>query len=359
MCAMFCKSCGRSLFEGGEDRFCCPYCGVEVVEESIDTNGMPKEDGKSADCGCGDWHRRANRREYWLKTLLVLFAFILIAWFAMPSLPVNLPIPVLVLVGVLLFNLAAVLYWLCDAACRRLHDIGLSGWWIVLYVIINVVVRNVVRNCPGAYALGDIWEVVGDAAPIVIGLWPGMKKKNEYGSVPPKKSFLLWPWGKSTETMDSRQDAEERDIEEDAEVEYAKTDDGKVVLRDGVYVHEAEAICRELERANIPFELCHVSKEGAGIVESHKNNWATALCIVSNYFNQGGLGVYLRILVHPEDVERANEALSPKDGKRAKNDTRKIVIWVVIAAAVFLFFYAFSARAFREQTMCTERFEYR
>jgi hypothetical protein len=80
---------------------------------------------------------------------------------------------------------------------------------------------------------------------------------------------------------------------------------------------------------------------------------------VSNYFNQGGLGVYLRILVHPEDVERANEALSPKDGKRAKNDTRKIVIWVVIAAAVFLFFYAFSARAFREQTMCTERFEYR
>ena len=100
-------------------------------------------------------------------------------------------------------------------------------------------------------------------------------------------------------------------------------------------------------------------KEGAGIVESHKNNWATALCIVSNYFNQGGLGVYLRILVHPEDVERANEALSTKDGKRAKNDTRKIVIWVVIAAAVFLFFYAFSARAFREQTMCTERFEYR
>ena len=99
----------------------------------------------------------------------------------------------------------------------------------MLYVIINGVVRNVVRNCPGAYALGDIWEVVDYAAPVVIGLWPGMKKKNEYGSVPPKKSFLLWPWGKSTETMDSRQDAEERDIEEDAEVEYAKTDDGKVV----------------------------------------------------------------------------------------------------------------------------------
>ena len=121
------------------------------------------------------------------------------------------------------------------------------------------------------------------------------------------------------------------------------------MLRDGVYVHEAEAICRELERANIPFELCHVSKEGAGIVESHKNNWATGLCIVSNYFNQGGLGVYLRILVNPEDVDRANEALAPKEVKRAKTDAKTIVMWVVIAAAVFLFVYAFAIRACREQ----------
>ena len=30
MCAMFCKSCGRSLFDSGEERFCCPYCGAEI-----------------------------------------------------------------------------------------------------------------------------------------------------------------------------------------------------------------------------------------------------------------------------------------------------------------------------------------
>ena len=349
MCTMFCKSCGRSLFDSGEERFYCPYCGAEVVADSVDSSGMSQEVGKSAECDCGAWHRRANRREYWLKVLLVISAFILIGWFTTHTGLVGLHTPVLVLVSVILVHFAVVLYWLCDAVCRRLHDIGLSGWWIVLYVIINVVVRNVVRNCPGAYALGDIWEVVGDAAPIVIGLWPGMKKKNEYGSVPPKGSFLLWPWGKSTEATDSRQDAEERNLEEEAEVEFAKTDDGKVVLRDGVYVHEAEAICRKLECADIPFELCHVSKEGAGIVESHKNNWATGLCIVSNYFNQGGLGVYLRILVNPEDVDRANEALAPKEGKRAKTDAKTIVMWVVIAAAVFLFVYAFAIRACREQ----------
>ena len=113
-----------------------------------------------------------------------------------------------------------------------------------------------------------------------------------------------------------------------------------------------------LERSNIPFEVCHVSKEGAGIVESHKNNWATSLCTVSNYFNQGGLGVYLRILVHLEDVERADAALSPKCVKYAKRDPKTIVMWVVIAIAAFLFVYAFVDRACREGQMTfMERFE--
>ena len=309
------------------------------------------------------WHRRANRREYWLKTLLVLAVYVSVVLLAkalalvLVVMELNVPGKALA-IGAVALAFADVLYWLCDALCRRLHDIGLSGWWIVLYVIINVVVSNIVRNCPGASALGDIWEAVSDAALIVIGLYPGMPKRNEYGSVPPKKSFLLWSWGKSNEAMDSRQGAEERDLEKEAEVEYDKTYDGRVVLRDGVYVHEAEAICRELERSNIPFEVCHVSKEGAGIVESHKNNWATSLCTVSNYFNQGGLGVYLRILVRPEDVERADAALSPKCVKCAKRGPKTIVMWVVIAIAAFLFVYAFVDRACREGQMTfMERFE--
>ena len=70
---------------------------------------------------------------------------------------------------------------------------------------------------------------------------------------------------------------------------------------------------------------------------------------LGNCFSHGGLGVYLRILVHPEDVDRANAALSPKDRKGAKADPKTIVMWVVIAAAVFLFVYAFAIRACREQ----------
>ena len=35
------------------------------------------------------------------------------------------------------------------------------------------------------------------------------------------------------------------------------------ILRDGVFVHEAEAICRRLEKAGIPFGVRQVSQEDA------------------------------------------------------------------------------------------------
>ena len=110
----------------------------------------------------------------------------------------------------------------------------------------------------------------------------------------------------------------------------------KVILRDGVFVHEADVLCRELEQAGVPFELCQVSKDGAGIVESHRNNWSTALGTVVNYFNQGGLGVYLRILVLPEDLDRANAVLAPKPRARHRIN---FVFWGIVIFFVFLFLF--------------------
>ena len=112
--------------------------------------------------------------------------------------------------------------------------------------------------------------------------------------------------------------------------------ENKVILRDGVFVHEADALCRELEQAGVPFELRQVSKEGAGIVESHRNNWSTAFGTVVNYFNQGGLGVYLRILVLPEDLDRANVALAPKPRTR---HTINFFFWGIVIFFVFLFLF--------------------
>ncbi len=111
------------------------------------------------------------------------------------------------------------------------------------------------------------------------------------------------------------------------------------ILRDGVFVHEAEAICRRLEKAGIPFGVRQVSQEDAGIVDPRKDNWASGLCTVVNYFNRGGLGVYVRICVRPEDVERANGILVEKPRKPL--DAMTVVVLVVIALAVFLFAYSF------------------
>ena len=89
-------------------------------------------------------------------------------------------------------------------------------------------------------------------------------------------------------------------------------EEGIAILRDGVFVHEAEAICRRLEKAGIQFGVRQVSQEDAGIVDPRKDNWASGLCTVVNYFNRGGLSVYVRICVRSEDVERANEILAER-----------------------------------------------
>ena len=85
-----------------------------------------------------------------------------------------------------------------------------------------------------------------------------------------------------------------------------------VILRDGLAVFEAKDICRMLETGKVDFKVDQVSGEEAGIVYSRRDNWSTGLSKVLNYFNQGGLGVLLRISVRPEDRACAEEVLAPR-----------------------------------------------
>ena len=85
-----------------------------------------------------------------------------------------------------------------------------------------------------------------------------------------------------------------------------------VILRDGLAVFEAKDICRMLETGKVGFKVDQISGEEAGIVYSRRDNWSTGLSKVLNYFNQGGLGVLLRISVRPEDRARAEEVLAPR-----------------------------------------------
>ena len=89
-------------------------------------------------------------------------------------------------------------------------------------------------------------------------------------------------------------------------------DNDWVILRDGLAVFEAKDICRMLETGKVDFKVDQVSGEEAGIVYSRRDNWSAGLSKVLNYFNQGGLGVLLRISVRPEDRVRAEEVLAPR-----------------------------------------------
>ena len=89
-------------------------------------------------------------------------------------------------------------------------------------------------------------------------------------------------------------------------------DNDWVILRDGLAVFEAKDICRMLETGKVGFKVDQVSGEEAGIVYSRRDNWSAGLSKVLNYFNQGGLGVLLRISVRPEDRARAEEVLAPR-----------------------------------------------
>ena len=82
MCAMFCKSCGRSLFDSGEERFCCPYCGAEVIaSESAADGGFESASANPS----GTWTRAGLKERalallspgYWPLVLVSLVAIVI------------------------------------------------------------------------------------------------------------------------------------------------------------------------------------------------------------------------------------------------------------------------------------------
>ena len=129
-------------------------------------------------------------------------------------------------------------------------------------------------------------------------------------------------------------------------------DNDWVILRDGLAVFEAKDICRMLETGKVDFKVDQVSGEEVGIVYSRRDNWSAGLSKVLNYFNQGGLGVLLRISVRPEDRARAEEVLAP----RAVSATirRKWLAMGVAGVVLFLLLVAVLQRIDRTRDAADE-----
>jgi uncharacterized membrane protein YhaH (DUF805 family) len=120
------------------------------------------------------WLRaRARRREFWSWTLVSFAWTYLFAWADDPA-------PQMVVVTA---------FWL--QVIRRLHDVGVSGWWIVAFLLTEVAVSAAAAHpmraawlawLPGMLLLGGL---------ISLGTLPGQRGENRFGPPPGGRSWSL------------------------------------------------------------------------------------------------------------------------------------------------------------------------
>lgn len=82
------------------------------------------------------------------------------------------------------------IFWL-SITVRRLHDLNLSGWWVVLFPIILLVFTAILMHITNDYWYMVIGAVV-ILASIGINLWPGTKGINDYGLPAEPPSALVF-----------------------------------------------------------------------------------------------------------------------------------------------------------------------
>jgi uncharacterized membrane protein YhaH (DUF805 family) len=115
---------------------------------------------------------RTGRRFYWLMGVLPL----LIAGFLIGFVAASLRIPrdnLFVVMGIL--TPVALWIWICVGA-RRLHDIGVSGWWMILVLLAPLTV---------SFALPEhLAQLPALLAMIVLGVLPGVAGDNRFGRDP-------------------------------------------------------------------------------------------------------------------------------------------------------------------------------
>jgi uncharacterized membrane protein YhaH (DUF805 family) len=102
---------------------------------------------------------RSRRKEYWMFTLInflvyvALIACILVAYFAAQSTAAGIAFGVICC----LYGLAAIIPGLA-VTVRRLHDIGRTGWWLLICLVpgggLVIFVFSVLEGTPGPNGYG-------------------------------------------------------------------------------------------------------------------------------------------------------------------------------------------------------------
>lgn len=174
--AKVCLNCGVDISDG--NRFCpscgaehdpkasiCLKCGVSLKSEEKNDEGDFVRYTKRGIKNAFKFSGRMSRAEFWWFYLAVAIAMVIynaisgiLSFFYVGLLMLLLDIPLLILVFIILGA----------AVIRRLHDIGKSGWYSLLYFLAPL-------TC-------GISAIVS----IVYACQPGDQFENEYGPVPQK-----------------------------------------------------------------------------------------------------------------------------------------------------------------------------
>ncbi|MBR4753022.1 MAG: DUF805 domain-containing protein [Thermoguttaceae bacterium] len=201
----YCPQCGTEISGG---RF-CPQRGVsslsgERPREEVDDAIIPTFKGSYARFWTRNARGRAGRTEFWNVALAQLLIFLpwltyFVAYFWLREiLRVNLDDVAHIIYAVL--TLVSMIYAILTfARCvflfvRRLHDVGLSGWFWPLALLpfvgaIFVLIVLFVRRLYGFGLSGWFWPIallpfVGAIFVLIVGLLPSENKDNRFGKKP-------------------------------------------------------------------------------------------------------------------------------------------------------------------------------
>lgn len=163
---MYCNNCGNDT---GENRF-CQNCGYDVLggqNENVEKFNLISA-YKSMFKKYAQFGGRSRRSEYWyamLMNYIIMIAFYLIIFVPITKGMINNYLStgetIFIMVGAIIFFLyyLAILIPSLSMTVRRLHDIGKSGWWLLLSFVpyigsIILFIFSVLDSQPGANKYG-------------------------------------------------------------------------------------------------------------------------------------------------------------------------------------------------------------
>lgn len=214
-----CPQCGKELFfAAGEQTMICPFCGhdfdgtdaeppkVEAPQEEYRPFSTYQERAIEENRPETAVGRRIGRLEFLVKCILGLGFLIALMRFLAPNgghvhvrlgsfagffqLPLGEELAILFVCGLLALCFFSLFCLFIPLFVKRFHDLNLSGWWVLLGIIIHNVLKDV-----GHEGLIDVWEWIEVPVFLFLAIWPGDKEANRFGKPAELPGTFPGSWG--------------------------------------------------------------------------------------------------------------------------------------------------------------------